>query len=94
MVAVKGLFSPLQKEGEITYVAVDTSSEKVVGFATWQLPKQNVPEKGNEGERIPDIPGVNMKLWDEKLNGTQAARRRDLDPTKDFCKPPLLLDFL
>jgi hypothetical protein len=90
MVAVKGLFSPLQNEGRVTYVAVDTSSEKVVGFATWDLPRQKIPDSGKAG-RMPDIPGVNMKLLDEKFNGTQGARRRDVDPTADFCKSLLYL---
>lgn len=85
-VTVKGLFSPLQKQGRVTYVAVDTSSDAVVGFATWDLPKTEVPG-GGSGGGLPAIPGVNMKLWDEKLNGVQWARSRDVDPAKDFCKP-------
>lgn len=93
MVAVKGLFTPLQKEERVTYVAVDASSDRVVGFATWVLPKKKIPEtgKGDGGGQMPAIPGVNMELWKEKLNGTEEARTRDVDPTKDFCKSPLYL---
>lgn len=90
MVAVKGLLSPLQKEGQVTYVAVDTSSQKVVGFAMWNLPRQKIPA-GGKGEGMPDIPGVNIKLLDEKFNGTQKARSRDVDLTTDFCKSLLYL---
>jgi hypothetical protein len=92
MVAVKGLFSPLQKEGRVTYVAVDTSTDAAVGFATWVLPKKKNSESEKSGGRMPDIPGVNMKLWEEKLNGTEEARRRDVDPAKDLCKSLLYLN--
>jgi hypothetical protein len=93
MVAVKGLFTPLQKEEQVTYVAVDAPSDRVIGFATWGLPKKKIPKtgKGGSGERMPAIPGVNMELWDVKLNVTEEARRRDVDPTKDFCKSLLYL---
>jgi hypothetical protein len=90
MVATKGLFTPLQKEGQITDVAIDASSEKIVGFATWELPKERVPE-GGKGGGMPDIPGVNMQLFNQKLGASRAARSRDVDPTKDFCKSLLCL---
>lgn len=92
MVAVKGLFTPVQKEGKVTFVAVETSTNSVVGFATWDLPKKKLPKTGKgSGERIPDISGVNMKLWEEKLRASEPARERDVDPTKDFCKYLLYL---
>lgn len=92
MVAVKGIFSPVQKEGRVTYVAIDTSTGTVAGFTTWVLPKEKISESEKSGGRMPDIPGVNMKLWEEKLNGTELARRRDVDPAKDFCKSLLYLN--
>jgi hypothetical protein len=85
MVATKGLFTPLQKDGQITDVAMDASSKKIVGFATWGLPKERVPE-GGKGGGMPDIPGVNMQLFNQKLGASRGAQSRDIDPTKDFCK--------
>lgn len=86
MVAVKGLLTPLQREARVTYVAVDASSERIVGFATWVLPRERIPEAGKGEGGMPAIPGVNMKLLDEIFNWTEGVRSRDVDPTKDFCK--------
>jgi hypothetical protein len=88
-VATKGLFTPLQKDRRVTYVAVD-ASEKIVGFATWELPKEKTASAG-KGGGMPDIPGVNMALFNEKLSGLDEAKSRDFDPTKDFCKSLLYL---
>lgn len=88
-VATKGLFTPLQKDRRITYVAVD-ASEKIVGFATWELPKEKAASNGKEGG-IPDIPGVNMALFKEKLSGLDEAKSRDFNPANDFCKSLLYL---
>ena len=42
--SVKGLFTPVQKEGRVTFKAVDEESGKVVGFASWTMPKAAVPK--------------------------------------------------
>src|SRR4051795_10480625 len=71
-VAVKGLFTPVQQEGRVTYKAVDSVSGRIVGFATWYLPQPIVDDgKGAKkgGEGLPNIPGVNMELWKAKLEG-------------------------
>lgn len=90
-VAIKGLFSPVQQEHRVTFKATDGG--KLVGFATWDLPKPNIPKKevqvGKEGEDVPrglpDIPGVNTILWSEKLDGPKEAADRDADLSKDIC---------
>jgi hypothetical protein len=51
----------VQKPDRVTIKAVDAKNEKLVGFATWNLPKEKVPEKRAVG--FPDLPGVNMELW-------------------------------
>ncbi|TVY75976.1 hypothetical protein LSUE1_G007873 [Lachnellula suecica] len=86
-VAQIGLFSPVQKEGRVTIKAVD-ANEKLVGFATWGLPKDEVPTK-KEKEGLPPIPGVRVDLWEEKGNWATDPVERDVDPSKDmnlmFC---------
>ncbi|KAH9210871.1 hypothetical protein DL95DRAFT_392979, partial [Leptodontidium sp. 2 PMI_412] len=39
MISIVGLFTPVQKPERVTYKAVDEETQKVVGFATWTLPK-------------------------------------------------------
>ena len=86
MISVKGLFTPVQKEGRVTFKAVD-ETEKIVGFATWNLPKEKVPEKAGDGEKgggLPPLPGVNIELWEDKSSGPKEFYYRDVDPTKDI----------
>ncbi|KUJ12588.1 uncharacterized protein LY89DRAFT_688241 [Mollisia scopiformis] len=84
IVAVKGLFSPVQKEDRLTFKAVD--GERVVGFATWNMPKGNaaVRRKVEKGG-LPNIPGVNVSLWSEKVEGLKDVADRDVEPGKDMC---------
>jgi hypothetical protein len=97
MVSVKGLFTPVQKEGRVTFKAVDREG-KIVGFATWSLPKKQVPvaegeeEKAKSGEGgLPELPGVNTELWMSKLSGPKKFYERDVDPSKDICMLPLFV---
>jgi hypothetical protein len=86
MISVMGLFTPVQKEGRVTFKAVD-ETEKVVGFATWNLPKEKVPEKPGDrkkGGGLPPLPGVNIELWEDKSSGPKEFYYRDVDPTKDI----------
>lgn len=104
MVALKGLFTPLQKEGRVTFKALD--GEKVVGFATWNLPKPKVEEpitqsedkgrgekEGEKGAGLPQIPGVNTELWGEKVEGPKTFYYRDVEPSKDTCIPSVSMPF-
>lgn len=97
-VAVMALFTPVQQEGRVTFKAVEGENAKVVGFATWTLPKAEakvVDEgqeedagKGEGGEKsengLLDLPGVNMALFDEKLNGLKKFYFRDVEPSTDM----------
>lgn len=51
-VALKGLFSPVQSEGQVTHVAiVDCEAERtVVGFARWMLPDPKAVGNGKREE--------------------------------------------
>lgn len=105
MAALNGLFSPVQKEGRVTFKAVD--GERLVGFATWKFPEPKVEEKVEEGENkntgekdgdkkasgLPEIPGVDTELWRDKLDGPKTFYFRDVDPSKDICTPPIFLVF-
>jgi hypothetical protein len=85
-ISVKGLFTPVQKEGRVTFKAVD-ETDKIVGFATWNLPKEKVSEKavdGKKGGGLPPLPGVNIELWEDKSSGPKEFYYRDVDPTKDL----------
>lgn len=87
MISVKGLFTPVQKEGRVTFKAVNTE-DKIVGFVTWSLPKERKPDDGSKGKEgsggMPDLPGVNMGLWMEKLGGPKKLFERDVDKEKDM----------
>lgn len=93
-VAIKGLFTPLQREGRLTFKAMD--GVKIVGFATWNLPKPNTPKKAldlGKGENkkpqsVPEIPGVNTKFLDEKMNAFKEASERDVEPSEDISNSP------
>ncbi|CZR59730.1 uncharacterized protein PAC_09624 [Phialocephala subalpina] len=88
MIAEKGLFTPVQKEGRITFKAVDDASGKIVGFVTWIMPKEKVVVSqaglGQKGIGLPDLPGVNMELWGEKVAGPRQFHDRDVDESKDM----------
>ena len=99
-VALKGLFTPVQNEGRVTFKALD--GERLVGFATWNLPKPKVEivEKVEEAEKkedkrsgFPEIPGVNTELWGDKLDGSKRFYYRDVDPSKDICTLPVFYSF-
>jgi len=80
-----GLFTPVQKDGRITIKAVDENN-KVVGLATWNMPKDSPPPKEQGG--LPSLPDVNMELWNEKVHGSKEFSERDVDPTKDMSIEP------
>jgi hypothetical protein len=87
IVALKGLFSPVQKEGRMTVKAVD--NDKIVGFATWELPlpkvfKDEILEGKRKRDGLPQIPGVNTALWSEKMNDSKEFSVRDVDEEKDM----------
>jgi hypothetical protein len=97
MVSMKGLFTPVQKEGRVTFKAVGREG-KIVGFATWSLPKKQVPVAEREEEKaksggggLPELPGVNMELWMAKLSGLKKFYERDVDPSKDMGMLPLFV---
>ncbi|KAG0645653.1 hypothetical protein D0Z07_8720 [Hyphodiscus hymeniophilus] len=94
-VAVQGLFTPVQKEFRVTFKAM--AGEKLVGFATWDLPKPDAPKRKDvtvgetkKSAGLPDIPGVNTALWNEKVNGPTEAYSRDVEPSEDLCSDPLV----
>ena len=86
--SIIGLFSPVQRPDRVTYKAVDEEAKRVVGFATWELPKvlaKDGKEKGNKEEGgLPRIPGVNADLWMAKVGGTRVYSARDVDVEKDM----------
>lgn len=88
MIAEKGLFTPVQREDRVTFKAVDDANGKIVGFVTWNLPKekvvvsQTVEEKKEAG--LPDLLGVNMELWGDKVAGPRQFYDRDVDVSKDM----------
>lgn len=83
-VSVKGLFSPVQKQGRVTYKAVDSTNGNIVGFATWTLPRPRVEGEEKEKGGLPDLPGVNMELWNDKAEGPKKSYYRDVQIDKDF----------
>ncbi|KAL5326441.1 hypothetical protein ACEPPN_004126 [Leptodophora sp. 'Broadleaf-Isolate-01'] len=93
MISIVGLFTPVQKPERVTYKAVDEETQKVVGFATWTLPKGKLEsEEGKmkgDGGGLPRLPGVNVDLWMEKVRGTRRFAERDVDAERDmdlsFC---------
>lgn len=86
MVSVKGLFTPVQKEGRVTFKAVDEANGKLVGFATWNMPKEKKeePKTAETAGGLPPIPGVNLELWGEKVGGPRKFFDRDVDAEKDI----------
>ncbi|KAG4416885.1 hypothetical protein IFR04_009963 [Cadophora malorum] len=86
--SIIGLFSPVQRSDRVTYKAVDEEAKKVVGFATWGLPKvlaKDDKERGKKEEGgLPPIPGVNVDLWMDKVGGTRVYSARDVDVEKDM----------
>ncbi|KAF8862419.1 acyl-CoA N-acyltransferase [Acephala macrosclerotiorum] len=88
MIAEKGLFTPVQKEDRVTFKAVDDASGKIVGFVTWNMPKEKAvvsqTGKGKKGAGLPDLPGVNMELWGDKVAGPRQFYDRDVDVSKDM----------
>ncbi|KAG4437286.1 hypothetical protein IFR05_007224 [Cadophora sp. M221] len=92
-ISIIGLFTPVQKPERVTYKAFDEKTQKVVGFATWTLPKGKLEGEEREGEikkidegGLPRLPGVNVDLWMEKVGGTRAFAERDVDAEKDMGK--------
>lgn len=92
IVAIKGLFTPVQRSLRTTYKAMD--GDQIAGFATWALPDANAPKKtlsADAGEMkksmgLPDIPGVNTTLWRRKQAGASAAAERDVELSEDMCE--------
>lgn len=93
VVAVKGIFTPVQRELRVTYKAMD--GNQIVGFATWVLPDPNAPKRSarmdsrGEGKKwmgLPDIPGVNTTLWRVKQEGAWEAAERDVESSEDMCE--------
>jgi hypothetical protein len=87
-VSVKGLFTPVQKVGRETYKAVDSVSGRIVGFATWNLPKEKA-QGGAVGGGLPEIPGVNMELWTLKAEAMKGSYSRDVQVDKDMRTSPI-----
>jgi hypothetical protein len=83
-ISVKGLFTPVQREGRVTYKAVDSTTGNIVGFATWTLPRPKVEEEEKKKGGLPDLPGVNMELWNDKAEGPKKSYYRDVQIDKDF----------
>lgn len=82
-VAKKGLFTPVQTEYRKTYKAMD--GDRIIGFATWNLPDPSAPAAGSRSRNtLPDIPGVNTRLWNEKSQRPEGDNRRYSDGTKDM----------
>lgn len=94
MIAVQGLFTPVEQEGRNTFKAVDETTGKLIGFATWNIPKEKKeePKTAEKAGGLPPIPGVNLELWGEKVGGTRRFFDRDVDAGKDMRMlfPPLL----
>jgi len=92
MVAEKGLFTPVQKEGRLTFKALHLN-EKIVGFATWSLPKLEASGSLEEARKrgLPQLPLVNMELWEAKMVGPQEFYYRDVEQEKDMRISPLSL---
>ncbi|RFU24680.1 hypothetical protein B7463_g11657, partial [Scytalidium lignicola] len=75
--ALQWLFSPVQRADRTTFKAVNDETGKVVGFASWSIPAgKAVPAEleekedgGSGGGNLPEIPGMNMALWVEKISG-------------------------
>jgi hypothetical protein len=88
MVALHGLLTPLQRPERVTFKAVD-SSGRIVGFATWTLPKI-APESTDREEELPNLPGINMELWKEKIGVSNDFYRRDVNPSNDMCNYHLI----
>lgn len=70
---------------------MDDTLGKIVGFATWKLPfpgsgsDLSSREVGSGKETVlPNIPGVNMGLWKEMLEGFRGVRERDVERDKDM----------
>jgi hypothetical protein len=86
---LKGLFTPVQKEGRVTYKAVDSTTGRIVGFATWVLPEPKIEGGEKKKEGLPDLPGVNMELWHETAEGLKWCYDRDVEVDKDLriCSP-------
>ncbi|KUJ11994.1 uncharacterized protein LY89DRAFT_688477 [Mollisia scopiformis] len=86
-ISVKGLFTPVQKEGRITFKAVDDVSGKLVGFATWNMPKEKPvvpPQAAEKMGGLPPLPGVNLELWGAKVAGPRKFYDRDFDVYQDI----------
>ncbi len=96
----------MQRENRITYKAVAGEGEEstIVGFVTWNLPKPKKEELGGDGKGegqakkekggLPSLPGVNVDLWMQKVNGTRVFSERDLDPEKDMGEIPLFYPYI
>jgi len=82
-ISIIGLFTPIVKPFYITYKAVDSANGRVVGFAVWTLPQEEIKKTGGGG--MPELPGVNMDLFNAKHAGGRALSERDCDATKDMC---------
>ncbi|RDW74166.1 hypothetical protein BP5796_07608 [Coleophoma crateriformis] len=89
LISERGLFTPVQKEGRMTYKAVDAEG-MILGFATWTLPTERKETK--EGDGLPDLPGVNMELWTVKVLGMRQYSDRDVDVEKDMFLQYLFVD--
>lgn len=90
-VALAALLTPVQKPGAVAYKAVDSAADTIVGFVKWVLPKPKVKGETAEAKKggggMPDLPGVNMELWNAKNTGPnsfQTFATRDQDLTKDW----------
>lgn len=84
-ISIAGLFTPVQKEGRVTWKAVDEENGRIVGFTTWSFPKSKVEgEEQKKGGAMPKWEGVNMNLFEEKIRGPKEAYFRDVDAERDM----------
>ncbi|KAH8594284.1 hypothetical protein B0O99DRAFT_514093 [Bisporella sp. PMI_857] len=87
------LFTPVIKEYQVTYKAIDVSKDgRIVGFATWRLPRKIEGEKKKGDGGLPPIPGINRDLFDAKQAGSAPAYERDVDEEQDMRIATSLLD--
>lgn len=88
-IALHGLFTPtVQREGRVTIKAIDAKGT-IMGFATWVLPKPTIAGQGKKGGGgLPDLPGVNVVLWNDKNEGPKKFFDKDVDELEDWRNDP------
>ncbi|TAQ90805.1 hypothetical protein B7494_g827 [Chlorociboria aeruginascens] len=83
-IAKLAIFTPVQKPGRVTYTAVESATNRIVGFTIWTLLAEKKEEAVDTSGGVPDIPGVNMDLWRWKLASGRTAWGSKMDRSKDM----------